>query len=574
MSIIGVDLGTTNSLVAVWKENKCHVIENSFGEKLTPSVVSLDDEGEIIVGKIAKERLISNPSQTTTNFKRYMGKDKTIKLGNKEFNPIELSSFIIKQLKIDAENYLKEVVKEAIISVPAYFDDNARSATKLAGELAGLKVERIINEPSAAALACNQKTDEQLTYLVFDFGGGTLDVSIVSMLDNIVEIVAVVGDNNLGGNDLDLLIAKKFCKENKLEFDKFSQENKAILIRQSELCKIALNKTGIASMSLVVKNKKYEMILSIQNLVEIIVPVFKRIEKVIRKAIYESKLGINDIDKVLLVGGSTKSVIVKKYLRCLLECSLENSISSEEIVVNGLSVVAGIKDKDGDLKNLILTDISPYSLGVNTQNDNDFTRPLFSPIIERNSVLPSSHMSYYTTSHDYQDCIEFGVFQGDSMYCCDNLQLGEVVIKVVPKPKGEVLVKVRFTYDINGILEVEIENEETNEVESSIIINENIKYNKNEMKGKIEELQKTKTISIEDEENKYLIARAERLYKESFGEEREKILNLIKQFNSINNEQSPIKTALVRDKFSEYLDCLENELDIEDEFPSLYDMDI
>ena len=216
--IIGIDLGTTNSLAAVWEEGKSCLIPNSFGEYLTPSVVSLEEEGIVYVGKTAKERLISHPDRSVSLFKRFMGTDKTYKIGGKKYHPEELSAFVLRRLKEDAERYLGEPIEEAVISVPAYFNDMARKATKNAGELAGLKVERIINEPSAAALACRgQAQEEDETFLVFDFGGGTLDVSLVDCFDNIIEIIAVSGDNRLGGSDFDEEIARQFCKENDLD---------------------------------------------------------------------------------------------------------------------------------------------------------------------------------------------------------------------------------------------------------------------------------------------------------------------------------------------------------------------
>ncbi|MCQ2489126.1 MAG: Hsp70 family protein, partial [Clostridia bacterium] len=270
MAIVGIDLGTTNSLVCVFRNGKSELIPNSFGEFLTPSCVGIDDDGEqVLVGKIAKDRLISHPDFTVSSFKRFMGTDKNLVVGDKVFTAPELSSFVIRQLKEDAEAYLGEPVEEAVISVPAYFDDNGRNATKMAGELAGLRVERIINEPSAAALAYRKDDDEDATFLVCDLGGGTFDVSVVDAFDNIIEIAAVAGDNHLGGDDWNVAIAQYFCDENGIKVDELSSETKAIILKQAEMCKIALNNSEPIIMSVSIGEDSYMASLTSKKLVEI-----------------------------------------------------------------------------------------------------------------------------------------------------------------------------------------------------------------------------------------------------------------------------------------------------------------
>ena len=241
MAIIGIDLGTTNSLVSVWKDGKSVLIPNSLGGFLTPSVVSVDEDGSILVGNVAKERLISHPERSAASFKRLMGTSRKQNLGGQQFSPEELSSFVLRRLKEDAQAYLGEPVTEAVISVPAYFNDNQRFATKAAARLAGLHAERLINEPSAAALASRlNNTEKDQSFLVFDFGGGTLDVSVVDCFDNVIEISAVAGDNHLGGNDFDQAIARYFCQENGIAFDLLPSVRQAALLKQAELCKQAL----------------------------------------------------------------------------------------------------------------------------------------------------------------------------------------------------------------------------------------------------------------------------------------------------------------------------------------------
>ena len=253
MATVGIDLGTTNSLVSVWQDDKCTLIPNNLGEYLTPSVVGIDENGEMLVGRTAKERLISHPENTVASFKRFMGTEKTFMLGNRRFTAADLSSMVLRQLKEDAEKYLGEPVEEAVISVPAYFNDFQRNATKMAGELAGLTVERLVNEPSAAALAYRfGKTKEDQTFLVFDFGGGTLDISIVDAFDSVIEIVAVAGDNHLGGDDVNRAIAEKFLSVNRIDEGKITNEERASLIRESEKLKRTLTDAPEGEMEVVI----------------------------------------------------------------------------------------------------------------------------------------------------------------------------------------------------------------------------------------------------------------------------------------------------------------------------------
>ncbi|MBQ0136318.1 MAG: Hsp70 family protein, partial [Oscillospiraceae bacterium] len=327
MAIIGIDLGTTNSLVAAFRNGKSELIPNSFGEFLTPSCVGLDDDGEkILVGKIAKDRLISHPNLTVSSFKRFMGTDKKIIVGERVFTAPELSSFVIRQLKDDAEAYLGEPVDEAVISVPAYFDDNGRNATKMAGELAGLRVERIINEPSAASLAYRKDADEDATFLVCDLGGGTFDVSVVDAFDNIIEITSVAGDNHLGGDDWNIAIAQYFCDENNLKVDELSNETKAIILKQAEMCKIALNTSEPVIMSVSIGEDTYMASLTNKKLVEISAGLFKRIEQPIRHALYDASMTVKDIDYVVMVGGSSKMHTVSKYIEQLVGREMKSDI--------------------------------------------------------------------------------------------------------------------------------------------------------------------------------------------------------------------------------------------------------
>ena len=560
MAIVGIDLGTTNSLVCVYRGGKSELIPNSFGEFLTPSCVGLDDDGEqVLVGKIAKDRLVSHPDFTVSSFKRFMGTDKKLIVGERVFTAPELSSFVIRQLKEDAEAYLGEPVEEAVISVPAYFDDNGRNATKMAGELAGLRVERIINEPSAAALAYRKDDDEDATFLVCDLGGGTFDVSVVDAFDNIIEIAAVAGDNHLGGDDWNAAIAQYFCDENGIKVEDLSPETKAIILKQAEMCKIALNSSEPIIMSVSIGPDSYMASLTSKKLVEISASLFKRIEEPIRRALHDASMTVMDIDYVVMVGGSSKMLTVSKYIEQLVGREMKSDIDPDKVVGIGAGVVAGIKSRDEDIKDTILTDVCPFTLGTNVINYAKHDDPLFSPIIERNSVLPTSHMERYYTVNDNQDKMVFKIYQGENMYCRDNTLLGDIEIKVPKNKAGEECCEVRFTYDINGILEVDVKCVSTGETKNKVILNKNIKLTDEEIALKQSELQKLKILPRDEEENKAIVARAERLYEEAFGEFRDIIGANTMNFLEILSKQDSKKIRRAKTQFVKFLDMVEGQ---------------
>ncbi|MDD6808399.1 MAG: molecular chaperone HscC [Oscillospiraceae bacterium] len=567
MAIVGIDLGTTNSLVCVFKDGKSTLIPNSIGEFLTPSCVGFDDDGEkILVGQIAKDRLISHPELTVASFKRFMGTDVKIQLAGREFTAPELSSFVIRQLKDDAEAYLGEEVTEAVISVPAYFDDNGRNATKLAGELAGLTVERIINEPSAAALAYRENYDEDATFLVVDLGGGTLDVSVVDAFDNIIEIVAVSGDNHLGGDDFNIAIADYFCKENGLVVSELSAETKAIILKQAEMCKIALNSSEPVLMYANIDGKECSVTLTNKKLVEVSASLFRRIEIPIGRALRDANLTVKDLDYVVLVGGSSKMHSVQKYIESLIGVEMKADIDPDRVVGIGAGVVSGIKARNEEIKDTILTDICPFTLGTNIINRAKNEDPLFSPIIERNTTLPASKMGTYYTVSDNQDKMVFKIYQGENMYCRDNLFLGEISIDVPKKKAAEECCEVRFSYDINGILEVDVKCVSTGETKSTLILNKNIKLTEEEIAAKRKTLDNLKILPRDEEVNKVVLARAERLFAEAFAETRDIIGNNISRFLEILATQNDRKIRCARKDFTRLLDVIENREDSFDVF--------
>lgn len=559
--IIGIDLGTTNSLAAVWENGESKLIPNAFGEYLTPSVVSVDDDGTVYVGKTAKQRLTSHPKQTASVFKRFMGTGKEYHLGGNTYLPEELSALVLKKLKEDAEKYLGETVEEAIISVPAYFNDMARNATKRAGLIAGLKVERIINEPSAAALACqNLRKEEDATVLVFDFGGGTLDVSLVECFDNVIEIKAVSGDNRLGGQDFDDVIGNYFIRSCRLEPAELTAETKAVIRSSAEKCKRELteNKTAEMVVNCPQVNRKLEI--SRKDIVTICAELFERMGKPIKKVLLDGKISADMLDDVVLVGGSCKMPVVQQYLKYILNRQDIETLNPDHMIALGVGVSAGIKERNEEVKDMILTDICPFSLGVNVENKKNPEKPLSSFIIPRNSPLPCSREHVYSNAHDGQTEIKFGIYQGEEMYAKNNILLGEAVLKIPPRPSGTVSCFIRFTYDINGVLEVNIFIPATNERRQLVIVNKELKLSDAQVAEKLKEFEKIKLDPAKDEENHYLLAWGERLFVQCEGSVKEDIMRKLQNFQRVM-DTDPYRIPKARKYLTVFLSLVEGMLD-------------
>lgn len=514
--IIGIDLGTTNSLAALWQDGESKLIPNAFGEYLTPSVVSIGEDGTVYVGKTAKERLASHPDATASVFKRFMGTSRKYTLGGKTYRPEELSAFVLKKLKEDAERYLGEPVEEAIISVPAYFNDMARNATKRAGIIAGLKVERIINEPSAAALACqNLNEEEDAMLLIFDFGGGTLDVSLVECFDNVIEIQAVSGDNQLGGQDFDDMIGTHFIRSMEIPTEDLSPETKAIIRKSAEKCKRDLTQAKTAEMVVNCRDINKKMEISRKDIVSVCASLFDRMGKPISKVLMDVGVSADQISRIVLVGGSCKMPVVRQYIGHLLRRNDVETLEPDHMIALGCGVCAGIKERDEEVKDMLLTDICPFSLGINIMNDQDKTKPLMSFIIERNTALPVSREHIYGNAYDNQSEIRFQIYQGEAMYAEDNVLLGELTFKIPQMPAGSVKCFVRFTYDINGVLEVEVRIPLTGEQKRLVIVNKELGMSEEEIEARLKEFEKIKMNPADEEENRYILEWGKRLFEQT-----------------------------------------------------------
>ena len=558
MAIIGIDLGTTNSLVSVYRNGKSEQIPNGLGEYLTPSAVSLEGEN-VIVGAVAKERLVTNPGETATGFKRKMGTEQKITLGEKSFLPQELSAFVLRQLKEDAENYLGEAVEEAVISVPAYFNDNQRAATKEAGLLAGLKVERLINEPSAAALAGRMEQEQEGVYLVFDFGGGTLDVSVVDIFENVIEIVAVSGDNQLGGNDFDRKIAEYLCDCHNIKFRELEPGLQATLLRLAEKSKQELTEKETVMFHYEIEGEDRGVFLNNEVLVKCFGEMFLRIGSTIERALRDSGYSAEDLADIILVGGSSKMPVVSYFLTSFLGRRPTLFGSPDEIVSQGAGIYGGIKERKEELKDLLLTDICPFTLGVGVANHSDRERLIFSPIIERNSVLPSANTERYTNLYDGQERIVIEVYQGEEYYCEDNLCLGELELKLRPMPAGAASIFITFAYDINGILVVDANDGAEGMEAKKVFANKNLRLSQEEIDQKAKELEKYKNRKNANSRSELTLARGRRAFAEATGLNRQKIGEILRQYEralSIRDRESAIKLQKLLEDFLDKLESL------------------
>ena len=557
MAIIGIDLGTTNSLAAVWQNGKSVLIPNAAGEYLTPSVVSVDEDGSILVGRAARDRLISHPERTASAFKRDMGTRRRVTLGKKSFLPEELSSFILRSLREDAEIFLGERVTEAVVSVPAYFAEGQRAATKRAAALAGLKAERLINEPSAAAVAgriAEGKSDKLC--LVYDFGGGTLDVSLVERFENVVSVTAVSGDNHLGGRDFDEAIARAFCRECGIAYGTLSARQHEMLLRQAEICKIALSTQDPVIMAVDDGQISASLLLSNSWIVRKCGMLFRRMTLPLRRVFSDAGISSRELDELIMVGGSSRMPVVRQYVSRFLKREPVRDRHPDTTVALGTGICAGLKAHSGELKELILTDVCPFTLGIDVLNRNEPSRPLMSPIIERNSVLPTSKMGVYHTSRDNQDRVEVRIYQGENRYCADNVYLGKLSLEVPPAPKGEQSVRVRFTYDINGLLEAEAETDDGKRVRLVL----HGEMSKEEAAERLAELRELKLHPREQEENRALIARGERLYAMTVGHLRGRVAEMLDWFQRQLSGQEPLRIARAQRRVCIFFDHVEEYL--------------
>ncbi|MFX1340251.1 MAG: molecular chaperone DnaK [Promethearchaeota archaeon] len=541
--IIGIDLGTSNSAAAVLIGGKPTIIPSAegltLGGKAFPSVVAFTKDGQRLIGEPARRQAISNPDRTITAIKRKMGTSYKVKIDGKEYTPQEISAMILRKIKEDASAYLGEEVTEAIITVPAYFNDNQRQATKDAGKIAGLNVKRLINEPTAAAVAYGlDKDDVSLKIAVLDLGGGTFDVTIMEMANKVFEVISTAGDTQLGGTDMDKILVDYLVSEFKREqgVDLKSDSIAVQRIREAaEKAKIELSTSITTDINLPYITatsdgpKHFNMTLTRAKLEQLIEPVLKRLDEPILKALKDAGMARGDVDKIILVGGPTRMPSVLKKFEDLLGKTPERSIDPMECVAMGAAVQGGVLT--GEVKDLLLLDVTPLSLGVETLGN------VFTKLIERNTTIPTEKVEVFSTAADNQPAVEIHVLQGERPRASDNITLGKFHLTgIPPAPRGVPQIEVKFDIDQNGILNVSAKDKGTGKSQS-ITITASTKLSDNEIEQKVreaemhaEEDKRFKELTEAKNQGEALIYQTEKLLKENeamIGDLKDRILHKI-----------------------------------------------
>ncbi|MEO7578974.1 MAG: molecular chaperone HscC [Massilia sp.] len=543
--IIGIDLGTTNSLVAIWRDGKAQIVPNALGQFLTPSCVGFDDDGTVLVGEAARARLQTHPELSTSLFKRYMGSERVTRLGKQEFRPEELSSMVLRALKEDAEAFLGHKIEEAIITVPAYFSDAQRKATRAAGQLAGLKVDRLLNEPTAAALAYGiQDTQRETKFLVFDLGGGTFDVSILELFEGVMEVRASAGDNLLGGEDFVSAINDSFMAKSGLTKAlggrPLTGSQRQRLRDEAERVKRKLSDSSTATMSFHLDGTEFTWEFTEESLAQLCEQLMLRLRTPVERALRDATIRAAELDAVVLAGGATRMPLVRKLVSRMFGRFPSIQLDPDHAIALGAAVQAGLKMRDAALDEVVMTDVAPYSLGIGIARQigpNDYEGGHFMPIIDRNSTVPVSRVKNITTVRDYQRELQVKVYQGEARLVSDNIYLGTLTFPIASKKSGEISADVRFTYDISGVLEAEITVLPTQEKHKLVITENAGVMTPAQIEHRLGELAALKTHPRDQIENRTVIAQADRLYELLLGDARDYLAQHIAVFQAVLEKQ-------------------------------------
>jgi len=565
--IVGIDLGTTNSAVALWDGEAAQLVPNALGQMLTPSAVSVLPDGTTVVGQAALERMAAKDGATQVSFKRYMGTDHKLKLGRNTYSAEELSALVLASLRDDVAAQTGQVPSEVVITVPAYFNDKQRKATRRAGELAGLSVRRLINEPTAAALAFGlANRGEHEPFLVFDLGGGTFDVSIVEMFAGIVEVRASAGDNRLGGDDFNAALANALRARLDPDglLDRLNPERaRAMLLQAAERTRRVLSDKGEAEFALTVEDRRLAIPVTAADLETAAEPLLRRLRDPVVRALRDSQIDTVSLSEVVLVGGATRMPVVRKAITRLFGRFPNSTVHPDHAVALGAAIQGGLIARDGGLEEVRITDVCPFTLGVDrSERDGrgNVMSGLFTPIIERNTPVPVSRVHYFQTMADNQRKVQFGIYQGEAREVSGNVQLGSLEIAVPPRPAGEVQVDVRFSYDSSGLLEVDVSIPLTGENRNVVLVDEEDRKDDAELERRRRALAALKVHPREDAANQALLARAERMWEDHLGDVRDAIGHWIIAFQGALETQDHRVIAQASADLAMQLDSLDAEM--------------
>jgi molecular chaperone HscC len=567
-TIIGIDLGTTNSAASYIGEDGPALIPNALGEVLTPSVVGIDPDGNLVVGRSAGELMVTHPDRCASQFKRKMGSHWTATIEGRSFTPEELSSLVLRSLKEDAEAHLGTPITRAVITVPAYFNDPQRKATIHAGQVAGLTVERILNEPTAAALAYGLKDPgTERILLIFDLGGGTFDVSVVDVMDGAIEVRASSGEGFLGGEDFTRSIAVRVLDRVGLTFERTEMEAPKLvsrLIQQCESAKRTLTRHDSATVRLPSRTGEIEADARVETVTR---DDFRRwtdhlmgrIELPIRRALGDAGLSRADIQEVILVGGATRMPRVIERVADLFGKPPLCGINPDEVVALGAAVQAGLIAREVSLDDLVVTDVAPFSLGINITKTFGHERRggYFLPIINRNTTIPVSKVQTVGTVTPNQTELKVEIYQGEGRRVEDNLRIGQFEVTGIPRgPAGE-SVEVRFTYDLNGVLEVEATVAATKRKFTHVVTRHAKGLSPDAVAKAVQAMEALKTSPREEAANRYLLRRAERLYGEVGADERSRLGELLDGFEAALELNDGPAIQRHREALRGYLDAID-----------------
>ncbi|MFN7386148.1 MAG: Hsp70 family protein [Lysobacteraceae bacterium] len=559
--IVGIDLGTTHSLIGAFIDGAPRLFPNAHGSLLTPSAISVDEHGTLLIGQPAKDRLISHPDHSVASFKRWMGSKRETRLGKRAYLPEELSALVIRSLLDDAEAALGHRPSEAVISVPAYFGDAQRRATRRAGELAGIRVDRLINEPTAAALAygLSERLDDAHV-LVLDLGGGTFDVSILELFEGVVRVHASAGDNFLGGDDFTDALEDRWLATADFIRAQLHPGEASLLRQRAEAATRELCAGREAQIALSVRGRDHVLGIDEAAFDALVAPLVARLRTPIERAIRDAGLRGPDLTEIVMVGGASRMPQLARLAARLLGRLPLRHVSPDEAIAHGACTAAGLKARDASLEEVVLTDVCPHSLGVAISLDlgNGLRSDgHFDPIIERNSTVPVSRMREYSPVHAQQTAVTLHVFQGENPRVEHNVALGSLDVPLPPGKPEERAVDVRFTYDINGVLQVEARVQKTGVVRELLVVQDGSGLDEVEARRRLAELAALKVHPRDEQPNVAVVARAERLYAESLGDDRQQVRQMLLQFQAALMTQDRDLVAQHRKAFEEALDAFD-----------------